>query len=54
MGYEPIPTADPEEALRLVRTGRCQLVLANLNMPGMGGYEFLDRALRDDPAYTFW
>ena len=25
MGYEPIPTSDPEEALRLVKRGRCRL-----------------------------
>lgn len=50
MGYEPIATADPEEALRLVRSGRCRLVVADVHMPGMDGYEFLDRALRSDPG----
>jgi DNA-binding NtrC family response regulator len=50
IGYEPIPTSDPEEALRLVRRGSCRLVLVDVNMPGMSGYEFLDRALRSDPG----
>ena len=50
MGYEAIPTADPEEALRLVRAGRCRLVLADVHMPGIHEYEFLDRALRADPG----
>jgi DNA-binding NtrC family response regulator len=50
MGYQSITTSDPEEALGLVRSGRCRLVLADVNMPGMNGYEFLDRVLRSDPG----
>jgi DNA-binding NtrC family response regulator len=50
MGYEAIPVSDPEEALRLVKQGRCRLVLADLHLAGMEGYEFLDRALRSDPG----
>ena len=50
MGYQAIATSDAEEALSLVRSGRCRLVLADVKMPGMNGYEFLDRALRCDPG----
>ncbi len=50
MGYEPIPTMDPEEALGLVRRGQCRLLLADLHMPGMRRYEFLDQVLRCDPG----
>jgi DNA-binding NtrC family response regulator len=50
LGYDPMPTADPEEALKAVRYGRCRLVLADVSAPAIGGYEFLDRALRCDPG----
>ena len=50
MGYEAVATADPQEALQLVRSGRCRLVLADVRMPEMDGYEFLDQALRSDPG----
>src|ERR1041384_1812678 len=50
LGYETIPTSDPQEALRLVQYGRCRLVLADVHMPRMGGYEFLDQVLRKDPG----
>jgi DNA-binding NtrC family response regulator len=50
LGYEAIPTSDPERALQLVRSGKCRLVLADMHMPGINGYEFLDMALRGDPG----
>ena len=50
VGYEPIATPDPEEALELVRSSKCRLVLADVHMPGIDGYEFLDMALRIDPG----
>jgi DNA-binding NtrC family response regulator len=49
-GYEAISTSDPEEALRLVRAGTCRLILADVHMPGVDGYEFLEQALRSDPG----
>jgi len=50
MGYEAVPTADAEEALRLVRTGRCRVVFAGIHLDNPDPFDFLDRALRCDPG----
>jgi DNA-binding NtrC family response regulator len=50
LGYEPLATSDPEEALKAIRYGRCRLMLANMPASSGDGYEFLDRALRTDPG----
>jgi len=50
IGYEPIPTGDPEEALRLIRSGRSRLVLPAFICRISAPFEFLDRALRCDPG----
>src|SRR6266702_4093240 len=50
MGYEAIPTTEPEEALKLVRCGHCRMALVDVHMLRMDGYEFLDCALRSDPG----
>ena len=50
MGYEPISTADPNQALELIRQGRCRLVLVDVHMPGIDGYAFLEQAIQCDPG----
>src|SRR5438132_10739021 len=50
IGYETVLTSSPEEALQLVKSGHCRLVLVDVHMPRMDGYEFLDRVSRSDPG----
>src|SRR6202045_840928 len=50
MGYEPVSTADAEEALRLIRMGRCRIVFASTHLETPDPFDFLDRALRCDPG----
>jgi len=48
-GVELLQAADGESGLRLVREQRPDLVLLDIRLPGMDGFEIL-RALRADPA----
>lgn len=50
MVYEPVSTSDPEEALRLIRLGRCRLVFATVHLDTQDPYDFLSRALRCGPG----
>ena len=50
LGYEAIPTEDPQEALKLIKRGRCRLTLVDVHMPATDGYEFLRQALQSDPG----
>lgn len=47
-GYQPLEAADGVEALALVRSEHPDLVISDLLMPTMDGYEFV-RQLRADP-----
>jgi DNA-binding NtrC family response regulator len=50
IGYDNLPTSDPEEALRLVQSGACRLILTDVHLPGANAYAFLDRVLSSDPG----
>src|SRR5689334_16839275 len=47
-GYRPIEAVDGAEALEIVRTQRPQLVISDILMPTVDGFEFV-RRLRADP-----
>lgn len=51
-GYEVIPASSGAEALELVVERRPDLILLDVQMPGMNGYEVC-RRLRADPATSF-
>jgi CheY-like chemotaxis protein len=44
-----VEAADGDIALRLAQEGDCRAIVSDLAMPGMSGYELLDR-LGEDPA----
>ena len=47
-GHEPLEAADGQEALESVKAHRPQIVISDILMPTMDGYEFV-RRLRSDP-----
>lgn len=49
-GYEVNTAADGSEALRSLRTTPAELVITDLNMPGMNGLAFLRELYREHPA----
>ncbi len=48
-GMEIAEAASGKEALALVRTGQPDLVILDLNLPGMGGFDIIARLVRDKP-----
>jgi len=50
-GHEVIEARDGDEALSIARDSRVDLVLTDLNMPGLDGIGLV-RALRELPAYA--
>ena len=49
LGHQPLEAVDGADALALVRAERPELVISDILMPTMDGYEFV-RQLRADPA----
>ena len=48
MGYQPILTENGEQALRMIQHVNPQLVILDIAMPGMSGYEVCER-IKADP-----
>ncbi|MBI4709308.1 MAG: response regulator [Candidatus Portnoybacteria bacterium] len=48
-GYEVIPVVDGEEALRKIREDQPALILLDLILPGINGFEVLERLKKDFP-----
>ncbi|HET9051168.1 MAG TPA: response regulator transcription factor, partial [Candidatus Dormibacteraeota bacterium] len=46
-GHEPVTATDGVEALEAASTGACDLVLLDMNLPGMSGLEVCRRMRRD-------
>jgi DNA-binding NtrC family response regulator len=49
-GFPAVGTEDANEALQMVRRGACHAVIADIQMPGMDGFQFLENALHNDPG----
>ena len=54
-GYDVVATSDGEEALRLIRSERPDVLLLDIIMPGMDGFDVLEivRGFSDIPVIVF-
>ena len=50
LGFPTLGTTRPDDALGLVRVGACRVVLADMKMPDMDGFSFLEKSLQADPS----
>ena len=49
-GYDVASVADGQEALGFLRSQKVQLVISDINMPGMNGLSFLRELVRNYPS----
>ncbi len=49
LGFEVVPAADGEDALRMIRLEVPDLIVTDLSLPGMDGFELIAR-VRSDPS----
>lgn len=53
LGYETVEAASGQEALETLRRERCGVMLLDLNMPGLGGMDVVERLPRVHPRIVF-
>jgi DNA-binding NtrC family response regulator len=46
VGFQVFGTSDPEEVLDAVRSGQARVVISDIQMPVMDGFQFLEKALQ--------
>ena len=49
-GFPAVGSTDPQQALEIVHSGGCRVVLADVHMPRMDGMKFLEKSLQVDPG----
>jgi DNA-binding NtrC family response regulator len=49
-GFRAFGTNEPNEALEIALARRCGVVLSDIQMPKMDGFQFLEKALQQDPS----
>jgi DNA-binding NtrC family response regulator len=50
VGFDTVGTTDPQKVLDSVRSGRSRVVLSDIQMPTMDGFQFLEKALQEAPS----
>lgn len=49
LGYAPVKSNNPREALELIQKQPFDLILSDFRMPGMNGQEFYEQAISQKP-----
>src|ERR1019366_8261265 len=50
LGFASIGTSDPQHALEMIDQGRVRVIMSDIKMPGMDGFQFLEQAMHRDPG----
>lgn len=52
LGFDAVGSTDPERVVEDVRSGRSRVVISDIQMPDVDGFQFLEKALRVDPLIS--